>query len=241
MRNYWLDTLSVIAESLNNAIKLERTVMQNFSKNTIIHEKDPENDAIFKNFELKEEQKFYEHLRDLKIISPIKETVKRQVYSQEKVSGPTCFYRQILVEDKSKRFRQIWSPKPEIKRGIFSVDLENKITEKSKLRKKNLEETRKLLKSSTVSSFGIRSESKLSFSSRLSILPPNFMYKSPQRSHNFHKVLFTKGGKKLVKIAVRNHSRLRSDQNSIQSFDDFTNLPQFDTIMSSTGFKTSWN
>ena len=180
-------------------------------------------------------------MRDLKIISPVKETVKRQVYSQEKMIGPTCFYRQILVEDKSKRFRQIWSPNPQIKRGAFSLDLESKVEEKSKLRKKNLEETRKLLKSSTVDSFARGSESRMSFASKLSILPPNFMYRSPQRSHNYHKVLFSGGGKKLIKIAVRNNLQLKTEQPSILSSEDGTNPHLVDTFMSSTGFRSSWN
>lgn len=84
------NNLSIMGESLNNALKLENleflnTSQVNISKNENIEE-------ISRMLESQEENIFYEKLKSMKIVSPIKEVVKRHCKDDHKESA-ISFYK----------------------------------------------------------------------------------------------------------------------------------------------------
>jgi len=127
MRTMVLNNLSVLGESLNNALKLENVALLNTSTSCPAEREDIQ--EISKALKGEEEKTFYKRLRSLKIVNPIKEIVQRNNPLKVDVA-PTSFYKQLCIEDKHDVVRKIWSPEPKIRKSLFVQKLDTSMEEK---------------------------------------------------------------------------------------------------------------
>lgn len=120
MRNMVYNNLTVLGESLNNALKLENVFILNTSTETM--EKKENIQEISRTLEENEENAFYQRLKNLKIVNPVKQWVKR-FKADGKKDPQTNFYRQLWIEDYTHVLRRIKSPEPK-KDRLFTQPLE---------------------------------------------------------------------------------------------------------------------
>ncbi|CAI2383968.1 unnamed protein product [Moneuplotes crassus] len=193
--------LSILGESLTNSLKLENVMLLNSSKEEIPNKEEiPE---ISRNLEEHEEHVFYQRLKSMNIVNPVKNVAVRHKIDGKK-DPKTIFYRQLCIEDYSTALKRINSPEPKIKDRLFTQPLEDLFTS-SKKRIKTIQKgsRNKIFKTSSLSSIRQKSVATLPVA-KISVAPANFMFRSPTRSQNYHKVIFDRFGKTVIKTALKN-------------------------------------
>ncbi|CAI2384393.1 unnamed protein product [Moneuplotes crassus] len=193
--------LSILGESLMNSLKLQNTILLNTSREDASRKEDI--DEISRTLEENEEHAFYQRLKSLKIVSPVNQVAIRH-RADGKKDPKTIFYRQLCIEDQSTTLKRLKSPEVKIKERLFTQPIEDLCSPRMERVKTMQRGSRKRsLKSMSISSIRQKSVASLP-PQKLSVAPPNFMYKSPKRSQNYHKVIFDKFGKTVIKTSIRN-------------------------------------